>query len=162
MWDNRYSLKTTWTVRACLNEVLLIIGDPQELPRWWSSVYSSVLPLHENERDENQLAAPRSFLIRSRGYLPYRLVWILTVESVQEKQIVFRSSGDFTGKGSWHLQTVNDGVEMIFDWNVVADKELLRLTSRFLKPIYEWNHRWAMKQGFVSLNQEIQRRRSAL
>ena len=124
MWDNRYSLKTKWVVQASLHEVLNIIQYPDELPLWWSSVYSSVQPLEEKSGDDSHGPAPKRFLVRSRGYLPYRLVWTLTVESVHENRIAFRSDGDFSGQGRWNLKSVEDCVEMVFDWNIVAEKRL--------------------------------------
>jgi hypothetical protein len=46
-----------------------------------------------------------------------------------------------------------------FDWNIVAEKPLLKYLSFLMKPIFRANHEWAMRRGQESLAREIERRR---
>ena len=39
-----------------------------------------------------------------------------------------------------------------------AEKPLLRRLSFALKPIFSWNHRWAMARGYENLRREVNRR----
>ncbi|MDA0256552.1 MAG: hypothetical protein O3C25_02265 [Chloroflexi bacterium] len=45
-----------------------------------------------------------------------------------------------------------------YDWRVRAEKLLLRRLSWLLRPLFAWNHRWAMAQGERSLRRELERR----
>jgi hypothetical protein len=52
-------------------------------------------------------------------------------------------------------------VDVSYDWRIRADKPLLRWLSFLLKPVFRWNHHWAMARGEESLRAELVRRRSA-
>ncbi len=74
------------------------------------------------------------------------------------------ASGDFVGRGVWrlHPDEMADGLgtHIVFDWQIRADKPLLRWFSPVFKPIFKWNHGWAMAKGFENLRREVERRRS--
>ncbi|MEA2522885.1 MAG: hypothetical protein QOF73_112 [Thermomicrobiales bacterium] len=55
--------------------------------------------------------------------------------------------GDFAGRGVWTF--VHDGplVDIHFDCRISADKPLLRYLSPLLKPIFAFNHHWAMARS---------------
>jgi hypothetical protein len=73
---------------------------------------------------------------------------------------VISASGDFEGSGVWTFEQNGNQVSAAFDWRIVAEKPLLRTHSVIFKPIFEANHRWAMRQGEKSLVREIARRRA--
>jgi hypothetical protein len=50
-------------------------------------------------------------------------------------------------------------VKVTGDWDIRADKPLLRYLSFLFKPIFSANHRWAMARGEESLRLELGRRR---
>ncbi len=58
-----YHFITRWRVRGTIQEVLDILGDPEDLPRWWPSVYIEV----KKRGDVVDLF--------TRGWLPYTLRW---------------------------------------------------------------------------------------
>ena len=47
---------------------------------------------------------------------------------------------------------------LTYDWRIRADKPLLGWFSPILRPLFAWNHRWAMRQGERSLRRELARR----
>jgi hypothetical protein len=52
-------------------------------------------------------------------------------------------------------------VDVTFNWRIDARKPLLRMWSIIFKPLFAANHRWAMRQGEISLRRELDRRRRA-
>ena len=52
-------------------------------------------------------------------------------------------------------------MDVTYDWRIRADNPLLRALSFVLRPLFAWNHRWAMARGEESLRAELVRRRSA-
>ena len=71
MAANHYHFVTHWRVRASLQEVSLIIGNPVDLPRWWPSVYLSVEELVPGGAD----GLGRVISLHTKGWLPYTLRW---------------------------------------------------------------------------------------
>ena len=54
-----------------------------------------------------------------------------------------------------------DGTDVRFDWTIKAEKPIIRLLSPVLKPVFRWNHNWAMAKGYISLCAEITRRQDS-
>jgi hypothetical protein len=57
----------------------------------------------------------------------------------------------FTGQG-------ND-LKLAFDWRLRAEQEFIKSFSFLFKPLFRWNHRWAMARGEEGLRGEISLRR---
>jgi hypothetical protein len=155
MASNDYHFITTWRVTATLQEVNDIIGDPPDLPRWWPSVYIDVKEL--SPADESGVG--RVIDLYTKGFLPYTLRWQFRVtESRYPNGFTLEAWGDFVGHGRWTFESTGDEVIITYDWQVRADKPLLRNLSFLLKPFFAANHRWAMRQGLASLQIELARR----
>ena len=149
---NHYRLTQHWSIRARSEEVFDILNDTRSYARWWSAVF-----LHTEEWTEGGVRVAR---IHSRGWLPYRLNWVGRQTLVERpRTLAMTVEGDFNGEGRWELRQVGEMVEIDFAWIIVADKPLLRYLSWMLKPIFEANHEWAMRQGYQGLLAEIERRR---
>ena len=124
------------------------------LPRWWPSVYLDVKEIEPP--DAHGLG--RRVRLLTKGWLPYTLRWeSVIVESSYPYGYVLDATGDFVGRGVWTFAQDDRFVNVTYDWRVSAEKPLLRLMSPLLKPIFEANHRWAMKQGEASLTLELAR-----
>jgi hypothetical protein len=48
---------------------------------------------------------------------------------------------------------------MTYDWQIEAKKPLLKKLSWLMKPLFSFNHLWAMQKGEESLQLEILRRK---
>jgi hypothetical protein len=155
---NDYHFITHWTAPgATLEEVYAVIADVEALPRWWPAVYLSATPV-PGTGDADGIG--RAYDMHTKGWLPYTLRWRLTVQEVRPPLgATIGASGDFDGRGIWSFRQGNDGVDITFDWKLLAEKPLLRLLSPLLKPAFAANHRWAMETGQVSLLRELARRR---
>ncbi len=147
---NHYHFLTRWRVRATPEEVYAIVSAPLEYPRWWPSVYLAV--------DET---GPRRFRLHTRGWLPYTLRWDAeTVVAERPGRIEVAASGDFEGRGIWSIRADGEFTDISFDWNLRAEKPVLRNLTFLLRPVFEANHRWAMEMGLQSLELELERSRA--
>ncbi len=155
MSRNAYHFITTWRVTATLPEVNDIIGNALDLPRWWPSVYLEVKELEAG--DERGIG--RVIDLYTKGFLPYTLRWQFRVtESRAPYGFTLEAWGDFVGRGIWTFEPAGDEVIITYDWQIRADKPLLRQLSFLFKPVFSANHRWAMQQGLKSLQIELARR----
>ncbi len=148
--SNHYHFLTRWRVQATPEEIYDILAEPLEYPRWWPSVYLGV-----------DRTGPKRFRLHTRGWLPYTLEWNAeTVISERPARIEIAATGDFNGRGIWSLRADGEFTDVSFDWNLHAEKPLLRHCSFALKPAFEANHRWAMDMGLQSLQLELERSRA--
>ena len=54
--------------------------------------------------------------------------------------------------GVWTLQENADGTTHVrFDWQVHADRRLLKLLTPILRPALSWNHNWAIQRAIEGL-----------
>jgi hypothetical protein len=97
----------------------------------------------------------------TKGWLPYTLRWEFVVtRSTYPSGFTIEAVGDFVGRGEWTFVQEGPVVRVTYDWNIVAEKPLLKFFSPVLRPVFEANHRWAMAQGEDSLKLELARRRA--
>jgi polyketide cyclase/dehydrase/lipid transport protein len=155
MAANDYVLPTRWRVRGDVRDVADILDDPLDLPRWWGPVYLDVTEVSPGENG----GVGRVVNILSKGWLPYRLRWQLTVvESRYPYGFAIDAHGDFEGHGVWTFEQDGEFVNATFDWRLRAEKPLLRYLSVVLKPVFAANHRWAMRRGLEGLTRELARK----
>ena len=155
MASNEYHFITAWRVKAALAEVNDLIGNAPDLARWWPSVYLQVKELQTG--DAHGLG--KVVDLYTTGWLPYTLRWQFRVtESHYPYGFTLEAWGDFVGRGSWTFEPEGENVNITYDWNIRADKPLLRYFSFIMKPIFSANHRWAMQKGLESLQLELARR----
>jgi hypothetical protein len=147
MRSSEYAFVSHWRVRGSVAEVLEILGDAEDLKRWWPSVYLDV-----KKRPDGVVE------LFTKGWLPYTLRWSFRVTEMRADGFALDAFGDFVGHGDWHLEQDGEFVDIRYDWRIRAEKPLLRVFSPILKPLFAANHRWAMKKGEESLVIELERR----
>jgi hypothetical protein len=158
MSSNDYHFITHWRVKSTVEEVAGIIGHASDLVRWWPSVYLEVQELEPG--DEQGLG--KVVGLYTKGWLPYTLRWQFRVtESRYPHGFTLAAWGDFDGRGIWTFEQAGEWVNITYDWQIRADKPLLRILSPLLKPVFSANHRWAMAKGEESLKLELARRHAA-
>ncbi len=158
MSANAFHLVARWEVQATIEEVADILTDAERFPDWWGDVYQDIETVEEGDAD----GIGRTVRVRSKGKLPYELNWQATlVLSNRPHGWVIEATGDLEGRGEWTLVQSGEIADITYDWQVKAERPILRLLSPLLKPLYAWNHRWAMAKGLEGLNAELMRRRSA-
>jgi hypothetical protein len=157
MSANEYLFVTEWRVEATVEEVSAILSDPLGLVRWWPSVYLDVREIEHGSAD----GTGRVVELLTKGRLPYRLRWRFRVtESRRPYGFSLEAWGDFVGRGVWTFTQDGAFTNIVYDWKILAQKPLLRRLSFLMKPLFAWNHRWAMARGEESLRAELVRTRA--
>jgi hypothetical protein len=157
MPSHTYHFVTHWRVESTPEEVYGIIDNAPELKRWWPSVYLDVVELEPGDAQ----GVGKLISLFTKGWLPYTLRWqFRIVEKVPGERIVLEAWGDFVGRGIWMFAKDGEWVDVTYDWEIRAEKPLLRRLSLLLKPVFAANHRWAMVKGEESLKLELARRRA--
>ena len=81
-------------------------------------------------------------------------------ESRKPHGFTLQATGDFVGRGIWTFEQQGTSVLATYDWKIAAEKGLLKNLSLIFKPVFSWNHHWAMARGYESLRRELERRRA--
>lgn len=150
-----YKFESTWQVKGSAEEVFDLLNEPLELVYWWPSVY---LEIEKEERPDKD-----AFHLLTKGWLPYRIRWTLAEDyKVRPTKLAIMAAGDLEGKGVWTLEQKGDMVDIRYDWQVKANKPIFRYLSFILRPLFSFNHQWAMKKGKVSLEMELHRLRCGM
>lgn len=153
---NSFRIVTHWTVEATVEEVAGVLGDALAFPRWWPEVYLGTTIVDEG----GEGGIGRQVAIHSKGWLPYHLNWIATlVESRGPHGWTIEARGDLEGRGVWRLTQDGPVAGIEYDWQVKAERPILKFLSPILAPLFAWNHRWAMAKGEAGLRREVVRRR---
>jgi hypothetical protein len=139
---NEYRFVDRWFVGAPPGAAYDLVGDTLGYPRWWGDVFVAV------EGDGGPPRPGRHVKIVSRGFLPYRLRWEAEiVDADAPRRFSFTMTGDFVGSGSWSFEAVDGGTNAVFDFRPRVEKPGVKQLSPILKPVFRWNHSWAMKRG---------------
>ena len=134
-----------WDVDAPIDVVFDAIADARTYPDWWGAVYIDV----EADGPPEPGASSRQHF---KGKLPYHLRTTSTLEQLDRPHaIAGRVEGDLSGRGVWTLTEHGDGTHVRFDWRVNADKPLLRVLTPLLRPLFRWNHNWAIARAMEGL-----------
>jgi hypothetical protein len=152
---NEYRFVDRWFVRAPLGDTYEVVGDTVGYPSWWGDVFVTV------EGDNGPPRPGRHVEIVSRGFLPYRLRWEAeVVEAEALRGFDFTMTGDFVGGGSWTFEPADGGTNAIFEFRPRVEKTGVKQLSPILKPLFGWNHGWAMRRGERGVNALFDRRRA--
>lgn len=152
----RFHFITNWELPTMVGEVYPIIKDSSRLSEWWPSVYLEVKTI----KDGNTSGIGKIVSLYTKGYLPYTLRWTFEVmEVITNEKIALRAFGDLNGKGVWTFKQEGKICKVSYDWDISFDKPYLSKLTCLLRPIFSFNHKWAMKRGLESLQLEIRRKR---
>jgi uncharacterized protein YndB with AHSA1/START domain/quercetin dioxygenase-like cupin family protein len=140
-----YVFVDEWDVSAPPEAVFDAIADARTYPQWWRPVYIDV-----------DADGPAELGKQSRqhfkGRLPYHLNTRSTVTAIDApRSVTAEVDGDLRGTGTWTLTPTASGTHVRFDWQVHADRRLLRLLTPLLRPVFRWNHNWAIARAMEGL-----------
>ena len=140
-----YVFVDEWEVDAPIEAVFDALADARTYPRWWRSIYLSV------EAD----GAPevgRTSLHHFKGRLPYTLRLASTIIRLERpREIEADVEGDLSGRSRWTLTPTDGRVHVRWDWRVNADRTFLRVLTPLLRPLFRWNHNWAVARAMEGL-----------
>ena len=131
-----YVFVDEWEVDAPVEAVYEALVDARTYPEWWQPVYISV----EGDRRETEH--------HFKGRLPYTLkMRARLVEVDRPRTFDVEVDGDLRGHGRWTLTPRDGRVRVRWDWVVYADRPLLRYLTPVLRPLFRWNHNWAVARA---------------
>src|SRR5687768_11831515 len=155
MQPQELNIPTTWRLRGTAEQVYDLLSRPRDFPRWWPDVYLDVTELVPGDAN----GVGRVVALRTKGKVPYELNWQAEMTAAQKPQrMSVRARGDLDGRGEWQFRQDGDWVVVTYDWTVLATKTWMKVLAPLLKPVFVWNHRWAMQRGFEGLVCELARR----
>jgi hypothetical protein len=97
-----------------------------------------------------------------KGRLPYRLRTTSEIVRLEAPRLVEADvRGDLSGRGLWTLNPTGMGTNVRFDWRVHADRPLLRRLTPVLRPLFRWNHNWAIARAMDGLEPYARQRAAA-
>jgi mannose-6-phosphate isomerase-like protein (cupin superfamily)/uncharacterized protein YndB with AHSA1/START domain len=140
--SREYLFVDEWDVAAPRESVFHAISDARTYPQWWRPVYIDVDA--DGDAEVGKVSCQHF-----KGRLPYHLRTTSTITRLEPQHIVEADvDGDLRGHGKWTLTELPDGgTHVRFDWQVFADKALLRVLTPLLRPAFRWNHAWAIARA---------------
>jgi quercetin dioxygenase-like cupin family protein len=154
--SNEYVFVDEWDVAAPVDAVHAAVGDAGTYPDWWRPTYLDV-------RTEGESGVGHVAHHHFRGPLPYTLrATTRTVRHEPPHLVETTVEGDLRGTGIWTLTpTPAGGTHVRFDWRVAADRPFLRVLTPVLRPVFRWNHNWAIKRAQAGLEPYARRQDAA-
>jgi uncharacterized membrane protein len=144
---SEYVFADEWDVDAPIEAVYDVVVDARTYPDWWKPVYISV------EGDERETRH------HFKGRLPYTLkMRAELVEEDRPNRFEVRVDGDLRGRGVWTFTERGGKTHVRWDWTVFADRPLLRYLTPVLKPLFRFNHTWAVARANEQLAPYARRR----
>ena len=141
----RYDFLDEWDVDAPIEAVFDALADARSYPAWWRPVY---LEVEADGPPEARQTSRHLF----KGRLPYRLRATSTIVGLDRPyELVTDVRGDLSGRGRWSLTREGERTHVRFDWRVSADRPLLRVLTPLLRPLFRWNHAWAVARAVEGL-----------
>lgn len=157
MTSKPYRFTTHWQVEGTAEEMIDLLTQLAEWPRWWPAVHRKATALTPGDENGNGRVAT----LYSSGWLPYPFRWnsrLIEVNAPHDFTITVW--GDFLGKSHWTLEPEKTWVNITHEWQGELSHALLRYLASPLQPLFESNYHWAMRQGERSLRLEMARRRA--
>jgi uncharacterized protein YndB with AHSA1/START domain/quercetin dioxygenase-like cupin family protein len=143
--SGEYVFVDEWDVAAPPQAVFDALADARTYPEWWTPVYLDV----DAEGPPTLGKVSRQHF---KGRLPYHLHTTSTITRLEPPRVVQGDvEGDLRGRGTWTLTPTATGTHVRFDWRVLADRPLLRTLTPVLRPVFRWNHDWAIARAMDGL-----------
>ncbi len=138
-----YHFLTTWLLESRRAPVWDAIYDQEAWPEWWRGV-EDVVELEPG--DETGVGSHSRLTWRSR--LPYDLVFEARTVTVERPRLIEADAfGELSGRGRWRLFEQDGVTAVLYEWNVHTSKRWMNAMAPLLRPAFEWNHNWVMRNG---------------
>ena len=147
-----YVFVDEWEVDAPIEAVFAAVADATTYPEWWKPVYGTV-------EAEGPLGVGQVSRHHFRGTLPYSLKMRAEMTRYDPpRSFEVKVDGDLRGTGVWTFSERDGRTYVRWDWSVFADKLLLRVFTPVLRPLFRWNHNWAVARAREGLEPYARRR----
>jgi mannose-6-phosphate isomerase-like protein (cupin superfamily)/uncharacterized protein YndB with AHSA1/START domain len=139
--SHEYLFVDEWDVAAPREAVFDALSDARSYPVWWRPVYLEV-------EADGEPAVGKEARQHFKGRLPYHLRTRSRIVRYEPPEVLeVDVDGDLRGHGRWTLTAAPAGTHVRFDWQVYADRKLLRVLTPVLRPAFRWNHNWAIARA---------------
>jgi uncharacterized protein YndB with AHSA1/START domain len=136
-----YVFVDEWHVAAPPEPVFAALADGSTYPDWWTPVYVET-------KTDGPPGLGRTSEQHFKGRLPYYLRTRSTITRYEPPTVVGADvEGDLRGRGLWTLTPRDGGTDVRFDWRVSAEKPVVRALTPVLRPLFRWNHAWAIARA---------------
>ncbi|HEY2371118.1 MAG TPA: SRPBCC family protein [Gaiellaceae bacterium] len=147
-----YVFVDEWHVDAPPEPVFVALADGATYPDWWRPVYLAT-------KTDGPPELGRTSEQHFKGRLPYHLRTRSTITRYEPSTVVGAEvEGDLRGRGLWTLTPRDGGTDVRFDWRVYAEKPVVRALTPVLRPLFRWNHAWAIACAREGLEPYARRR----
>jgi uncharacterized protein YndB with AHSA1/START domain len=151
-----YHLGYQWIIKGPIDVVFDLLSHARDYPSWWTPCFKSA------ESDDTEVAVGARSHLRVRARLPYELVWDITLTELDRPNLIevdtnLRLSGRFPMRGPirYILTEGPDGVTVVNDQVIVAERRLPRPFRALLQRAFAYNHAWAFKIGGRGLQRAV-------
>lgn len=140
-----YVFVDEWDVAAPRERVFAALADSRTYPRWWTPIYREVAA-------EGEPAVGHESRQKFKAKLPYTLSTTSRIVALEPPdRLEVEVDGDLRGHGVWTLTPRNGKVHVRFDWQVHADRTIIRALTPVLRPLFRWNHNVAIRAAMAGL-----------
>jgi hypothetical protein len=155
MSANAYHFITHWRVPGTVEEVAESWPMRPDLPRWWPAVYLDVQETKPGDDEWHRQGSIAPY----HGLAALHAALAVSRHGVQLPPWLCPGGvGRFRRAWGVGAAAGRRYVDVTYDWQLRAEKPLLRRLSFLLRPVFAANHRWAMARGEESLRLELARR----
>ena len=147
----RFELISYWHLDAPTAAVWPELTRVEDWPLWWRYVRSVRLL---QAGDERGIGAKHRLVWTNR--LPYDIeIDVEVVESVRQRRLRARATGQLEGEGVWELFRIGDTTWLRYTWRVELTKPWMRAAAPWLGPLFHWNHNGVMRAGAAGLAERL-------
>jgi uncharacterized protein YndB with AHSA1/START domain len=151
-----YRLGHRWVITGPIEVVFDVLSRSRDYPTWWVPCFKSA------ETDNPEVVVGARAHLRVGARLPYELVWDITIVEVDRPHVltvdtILRLSGRFPMRGPirYTLTEGPDGVEVVNEQLIVAERRLSRPLRALAQRAFAYNHAWAFKIGGRGLQKKV-------
>jgi len=143
-----YSFLTTWILDAPRDRAWDAIWESERWPEWWRGV-RRVIELDPGGPDGVGKLARYTW----RSRLPYDLTFDMrTVHVAAPHLLEGEAAGELVGAGRWRLFAEGSTrTAVTYEWRVGTTKPWMNALAPLVRPAFEWNHDWVMRNGGAGL-----------
>lgn len=138
-----FCICTSWHLDVPHERITFVVTDPMSILQWWAPVFL------RGEVLGNQNAPQDGFRARfqTKGFLPHTFQFIAEIKRQDAHHLTITTSGDFDGVGTIDVTPQGAQTKVDVEWRVRVDHPYMQPFLKLLKPVFVWNHKWAMRQG---------------
>ncbi|MBO6756923.1 MAG: hypothetical protein JJ902_11405 [Roseibium sp.] len=138
-----FRIKSCWDLCVPEQHVRTILNDPMSILDWWPAVFMHGEVLEQP--DDTLVGFTARF--HTKGFLPHTFQFVASIVELTASGIVIKTTGDFDGMGTILISECNGKSKVTVEWRVWVKHPYIQPFLRILKPVFVWNHLWAMRQG---------------